>query len=93
MLLVHARPDITTGLLLEYFAEREEAAALQKLAVLELPGEDDVLRQVFIDNIERLDAEALGQRREELQQLQRDGTLGDADKQELRALLQAMLQR
>lgn len=93
VLLVHARPDITTGLLLEHFAEREEAVALQKLAVLELPGEDDVLRQVFIDNIERLDAEALGQRREELQQLQRDGALGDAGKQELRALLQAMLQR
>ena len=87
-----SRP-LTTGLLLEHFAEREEAVALQKLAVLELPGEDDVLRQVFIDNIERLDAEALGQRREELQQLQRDGALGDAGKQELRALLQAMLQR
>ncbi|TLX21150.1 DNA primase [Thermomonas fusca] len=93
VLLVHERPDITTGLLLEHFAEREEAAALQKLAVLELPGEEDVLRQAFIDNIERLDAEALGQRREELQQQQRDGSLGDAEKQELRALLQAMLQR
>ena len=32
MLLVHARPEITTGALLEHFAEREEVAALQKLA-------------------------------------------------------------
>ena len=93
VLVVHERPDITTGLLLEHFAEREEAAALQKLALADLPGEAVELRQAFIDNIDRLNAEALGQRREELQQLQREGAIGEAEKQELRALLQAIQQR
>ena len=93
VLLVRERPDITTGALLEHFEDREELAALQKLAVLELPGEEADLRVEFTDAIGQLDKQVQQQRVEELQQLQREGALGDADKQELRALLQAMLQR
>src|SRR3546814_17097353 len=38
--LVSARPDLSTGALLEHFAEREEADALQKLASQTLPGDE-----------------------------------------------------
>ena len=85
------RPDITTGALLEHFEGRDELAALQKLAVLELPGEEPDLRAEFLDAIAQLEKQVLQQRIEELQQQQRDGGLGDAEKQELRELLQARL--
>ncbi len=91
VLLVRERPDINTGALLEHFEEREELGALQKLAAHALPGDDAALRQVFLDNIARLDAEALQQRREELQA--RIASLDEAEKAELRELLQARLQR
>ena len=52
---------------------------------------DAALRQVFLDNIVRLDAEALQQRREELRA--RIASLDEAEKAELRDLLQARLQR
>ena len=91
VLLVRERPDINTGALLEHFEGREELGALQKLAAHALPGEEAALRQVFLDNIARLDAEALQQRREELQA--RIASLDEAEKAELRDLLQARLQR
>ena len=93
VLLVRERPDITTGALLEHFEGRDELAALQKLAVLDLPGEAPDLRAEFLDAIAQLERLVLQQRIEELQQQQRDGGLGDADKQELRELLLARLQR
>ena len=93
MLLVRERPEISTGALLEHFGEREEAGSLQKLAALNLPGEEDALRAEFIDAITQLERQVLQQRLDELQQQQRDGGLTDADKQELRELLQARLAR
>ena len=63
------------------------------LAALNLPGEEDALRTEFIDAIGQLDRQVLQQRLDELQRQQRDGGLTDADKQELRELLQARLQR
>ncbi len=88
ILLVRERPDVSTGGLLEHFAEREELTALQKLAVQALPGDDASLRTSFVDAISQLDRQVLQQRVDELQQ-QREGGLSDADKQELRELLQA----
>ncbi len=82
---VHARPDITTGSLLEHFDGREEAAALQKLASQSLPGDEAGWRGELLGAIEQLQAQTLQQRREELQA--RLGSLSDAEKQELRALL------
>ena len=93
VLLVRERPEISTGALLEHFGEREEAGSLQKLAALNLPGEEDALRAEFIDAITQLERQVLQQRLDELQQQQRDGGLTDADKQELRELLQARLAR
>ncbi|WJM85550.1 hypothetical protein QUF31_21715 [Dickeya chrysanthemi] len=42
--LVRQRPEISTGALLEHFAEREEQAALQKLAAQVLPGDEHSLK-------------------------------------------------
>ncbi|MBN8715428.1 MAG: DNA primase [Xanthomonadales bacterium] len=93
VLLVRERPEITTGALLEHFEGREELGALQKLALVELPGEEKALRAEFLDAIAQLDRQVLQQRIEELQQRQRSQALDEAEKQELRALLQARLQR
>lgn len=91
--LVHARPDITTGALLEHFAERDEAAALQKLAMQELPGDEDGWRQEVLDAAVQLEKHMLQQRLDELQAKQRNIGLDEADKYELRTLLQARIGR
>lgn len=89
--LVRERPDITTGALLEHYAEREEAAALQKLASQDLPGEADKWRDEFLDAMAQLEKQTLQQRIDELQAKQRDAGLDENDKAELRALLLARL--
>ena len=87
VLLVRERPDITTGALLEHFEDRDELAALQKLAVLELPGEEPDLRLEFTDAIAQLEKQVLQQRIEELQP--RFAELDADEKRELLELLQA----
>ncbi|MGY1531465.1 DNA primase [Luteimonas sp. A649] len=87
--IVSARPDIGTGALLAQFEGREEAGALQKLASLDVPGDEAGWRLEFIDAIGQLDRQTLGQRVDELLAKQRDGGLDAVDKAELRELLQA----
>lgn len=87
--LVHARPDISTGALLEHFSEREEAGALQKLAAQSLPGEEAAWRDELLGAIAQLQAQTLQQRVDELQARQREGVLDDSEKHELRGLLQS----
>ncbi|GAA3926174.1 DNA primase [Luteimonas lutimaris] len=87
--VVNARPDISTGALLEHFAEREEGEALQKLASLTVPGEEADWHEEFIGAMAQLDRQTLQQRVAELQGKQRESGLDDADKAELRELLQA----
>ena len=91
VLLIGERPDITTGALLEQFDGREELPTLQKLAVLDLPGEDANLRAEFLHAIGQLDKQVLQQRIEELQQRQREGNLDAGETRELLELLQARL--
>ncbi len=91
VLLIGERPDITTGALLEQFDGREELPTLQKLAVLDLPGEDANLRAEFLHAIGQLDKQVLQQRIEELQQQQREGNLDAGETRELLELLQARL--
>nr|WP_295378947.1 DNA primase [Pseudoxanthomonas sp.] len=91
--IVHARPDITTGALLEHFAEREELAALQKLAMQELPGDDATWHAELLDAAHQMEKQLLQQRIDELQVKQRNIGLDEADKYELRALLQARVAR
>src|SRR5690606_30396906 len=89
VLLVRERPEISTGALLEHFEEREEAGALHKLATLDLPGEEEPQRAEFLDAIAQLDRLVVQQRIDELQAKQRESGLDAADKDEMRALLQA----
>ena len=91
--LVHARPEISTGALLQHFAEREELAALQKLASHALPGNEAIWRMELHDGVAQLERQTVEQRIEELQTKNRDGGLDEADKYELRALLQARIGR
>jgi len=88
-----ARPDITTGALLEHFAEREEAKALQKLAVMDFPGGEDESRAEFLGAINQLDRQTESQRRSDLQlrlkELEMKGAAGltEEERNELRQLL------
>ncbi|MFC5571302.1 DNA primase [Lysobacter yangpyeongensis] len=96
--LVQQRPDISTGLILEHFADRAEAGALTKLAMTRgvestavtaadarLFEDEEKHRQSFVDNIARLEAQALQQRIDNLQSRRRE--LVEAELQELRELL------
>jgi DNA primase len=85
--LVRARPDISTGAILEHFGEREEAAALQKLASQSLPGEEAAWRDEFLDAVAQLEKQTLQQRIDELQAKNRESGLDTRDKEEMRALL------
>jgi DNA primase len=85
--LIYDRPDIGTGALIEHFADREEHAALQKLAAVTLPGDETTLREELLDTIAQLNRQTLQQRIDELLAKQRQSGLDDDDKDELRGLL------
>ena len=91
--LCRDRPDITTGALLEHFGEREEATALQKLAVMDFPGGEEESREEFLGAIRQLDRQTESQRRSDLQlrlkELESKGTEGltEGERNELRQLL------
>ncbi|MDR1076258.1 MAG: DNA primase [Xanthomonadaceae bacterium] len=91
--LVLHRPDISTGPLLEHFAEREELHSLQKLAAMTLPGDEQSWALELRDAIMQLERQTMEQRLGELQEKQRIHGLDDTDKYELRMLLQARLKR
>ena len=91
--LVHGRPEISTGALLQHFEGREELQALQKLASHALPGNEAIWRMELLDAVVQLEKQTVEQRIEELQAKNRDGGLDEADKYELRALLQARVGR
>ena len=94
---VSARPDISTGALLEEFEGREEAAALQKLASQSLPGDEDKWRHEFIDTMMQLDRQTLQQRVDELQEKWREGgtpsALAAEEHAELKELQAAIARR
>ena len=98
VLLVHARPDITTGGIIDHFADSEHADALRKLATAPLVHttastavdqrllDDEAMRsQTFHDAVARLERQTRIERIEALQA--RMGALEPAEKDELRALL------
>ena len=87
--LVRQRPEITTGALLEHFNEREEQAALHKLAAQVLPGDANTWAQELHDVAVQLERQLLMQRIDELQTKQRAQGLDDTDKYEMRELLKA----
>lgn len=85
--LVRERPDIRTGGVLEHFGDREEAAALHKLATQSMPGDEQIWQAEFVDVMEQLEKQTVQQRIAELQAKGREGALDDRDKDELRGLL------
>ncbi|WP_454832719.1 DNA primase [Pseudoxanthomonas wuyuanensis] len=91
--IVRTRPDISTGALLEHFAERSELDALQKLAMQVIPGDEESWRVELLDAVHQLERQTLQQRIEELQVKSREMGLDEADKYELRALLLARVGR
>jgi len=91
--LLRERPQLTTGALLEHFAEREEAAALQKLALQVLPGDNAMWRNEWRDVLAQLDQQTLQQRVEELKARQSEAGLTDEEKDELRTLLMIFARR
>ncbi|KFL36493.1 DNA primase [Arenimonas donghaensis] len=87
--LVRARPGITTGAVLEHFAEREEEPALQKLALQGFPGDESAWRHELVDALAQLDRQVRQQRIDELHQRIREvgmSALSDTEKSELREL-------
>ncbi|HJW46992.1 MAG TPA: DNA primase, partial [Lysobacter sp.] len=64
--LVVSRPDITTGTLIEHFADREESKALQKLAANSFVGDEQGLDHTFLGTMYQLELQAVEQRRAEL---------------------------
>jgi DNA primase len=84
-----ARPNANSATLLEHYRDREEAAALRKLAVLDLHGDPKTMRQEFTDSLRRLELQTMQQRIDDLVVRQGEASLDDAEKAELRSLLLA----
>jgi DNA primase len=86
--LVHQRPEITTGALLEHFSDREEAVALQKLATQTLPGEEALWRNEFADVMAQLEKQVAQQRIDELQERLRNSGFAALSADEKNELLE-----
>jgi DNA primase len=83
------RPEISTAGILEHFAERDELRALQKLAVMEVPVEEDAARTEFLGALAQLDRQTQQQRLDDLVARQSSDGLSADEKDELRRLLTA----
>jgi len=87
--LARSRPGINSASLVEYFAERAEYSALQKLMAAMVVGEPEAQRAEFFDALKRMEQQAVIQRRDWLTAKSREGALDSAEKAELRELLAA----
>jgi DNA primase len=85
--LCQQRPDIKTSSLLEHFAERDEHAALQKLALLDFPAAPEHWKVEFLDALEQLNRQTVQQRIDELLAKQAEFGLSEIEKTELRECL------
>ena len=85
--LCRERPTLTTGALLEHFAGREEANALNKLATMDLLVDGDQGRADFLGAIGQLDVQTSQQRLDDLIARQIEGRLSEAERDELRQLM------
>jgi len=87
--LAQSRPGISTGAVLEAFAEHAEHPALRRLAAVPVPGEAAQWQAEFLGSIAQLERQTLNQRIVELQHKQREGELDFEQKAELRDALLA----
>jgi DNA primase len=84
---IHARPDISTALLLETYEAHADYPALQKLALTDMPGDEAIWRQEFLDAIAQLNRQARQQRLSVLRQRMAQSGLSLQETEELRDLL------
>ncbi len=87
--LARARPGINPAMLVEHFAERAEYPSLQKLMAAATVGEPEAQALEFFDALQRMEDQAITQRRDALTAKSREGALDSAEKSELRELLAA----
>jgi len=87
--LARARPGINPAMLVEHFAERAEYPSLQKLMAAATVGEPEAQAAEFFDALQRMEDQAITQRRDALTAKSREGVLDSAEKSELRELLAA----
>ncbi|SFN10953.1 DNA primase [Dokdonella immobilis] len=85
--LCRERPTLTTGALLEHFAGREEASALNRLATMDLLVDGEHGRADFLGAIGQLDVQTSQQRLDDLIARQVEGRLSEAERDELRQLM------
>lgn len=83
----HARPGANTAAIIQHFQEHEQAAALNKLAVQSLHGDQATLQHEFTDSVRALVNQTIQQRRDELVEKDRVGRLTEDERAEMRALL------
>jgi DNA primase len=85
--LCRERPSLTTGALLEHFADREEASALNKLATMDLLVDASQAQADFLGAIGQLDVQTSQQRLDDLIARQVEGGLSETERDELRQLM------
>jgi DNA primase len=86
-----ARPGLTTGALLEHFADRDEGTSLHKLALQDVPGDEASWRVELVGAAEQMTRQTLQQRLHELRAKKDAEGLDDVELQELRELLLARI--
>ena len=82
--LIHASPNLRAGAVLEHFSDRDEAAALEKLALIDIPGDARAWQQEIRDALEQLSRQTRQQR---IDDLRTQAELSETEKNELRELL------
>jgi DNA primase len=91
--ITRQRPSLTTGALLEHFAGRDEASALQKLALQDLLTDPDKWTSEFVLALKRLDLDTLRQREVELNAKIHEGgllSLTDVQREQIRQMQPAI---
>jgi DNA primase len=86
--LVNQQPGILVGTLLEHFADREESAALQKLASQDVPGDEASWREALTDTVRQLEAQTRQQRIDEINTRVRESGMSALSAGEKAELLQ-----
>jgi DNA primase len=85
--LCRTRVSLSTGALLEHFAERDEVKALQKLAVTDFPGGEAEARAEFLDAAVQLERQTLQQRIDDFLKKDTEGAASESERAGLRTLL------
>lgn len=88
---VRARPDISTAALLEAYEQHADYGALQKLALLDLPGNEQSWIQEFRDAVAQLERHTRQQRLLALREYMAQRGLSAQETEELRELLKPAL--